>query len=122
MESSNSSGNSGISSTALVGGLAALGISVGGLMLASNNEQIRNDTNTSSQTESVINLPATNEKVNGLENRLSNSVDDINAQINRREDETLDYVNKINSLESNRTDGIERRIYRLEQEIFDLVP
>jgi len=106
----------------VLGAFAVLGIGVGGLTLASNNEQVRNDTNTSAQTESVINLPATNEKVNGLENRLDNAIDDINAQINRREIETYQYVDTLDEKKEQRVDRLERRVERLEQEIFDMVP
>lgn len=102
----------------LVGGLGALGISAAGLMLASNNAQVANDTNTSAQTESVINLPATNEKVNGLENRLDAGIGDVNEQINRRERETYEFVKTLDEKKAKRVDGLEQRIYRLEKIFF----
>jgi len=107
----------------VLGGLAVLGIGIGGLTLASNNEQIRNDTNTSAQAESVINLPATNEKVNGLENRLNNAIQDINDQINRRELETYGFIEtldskqdeKLTALDHSQEIEIQRLVGRLER-------
>ena len=117
----------------IMGGLSALGIGLGSLYLSSNNAQIRNDTNTSAQTESVINLPATNQKVDTLqsaldaekaetERELESLETKLNEQINRRELETYNYIQTLDNKKNERIDGLEQRIYRLEQEIFDSVP
>ncbi len=90
--------------------------------LAANNAEVANNKNVESQTESVINLPATNEKVNGLSTQITSLGDSINAQINRREVEMFDYIKTLFENEKRFDDVQDTRIERLEQEIFDLVP
>lgn len=104
-----------INSSMIIGALGLIGVSVAGISLASKNAEVSNETNQQAQTESVINLPATNEKVNGLENRLESSVKGLNDQINRREvemrnerDQLLNEIHRVKDMDRD-------RIIRLEE-------
>jgi len=107
--------------TWIIGGLAAVGLSIGGLTLASNNAETAQVTNVEAQTESVINLPATNEKVNGLDARHNSDLRAVNEQINRREVEMRNERDKLleNLKETQRLDR--ERIIRLENLVVNLI-
>lgn len=108
----------------IIGALTAAGLSVGGLFLAQNNAQVANDTNVQAQTESVLNLPATNEKVNGLDERHVSDINAINEQINRRElemraerDKLLQNLINVQNLDRERIIRLENELYKLMEKI-----
>jgi len=108
-------------SSLIVGGLAVLGLSVGGLFLAQSNAETQNTTNVQAQTESVINLPATNEKVNGLSDQLKSAIKDIKDEINRRELEMRAERDLLDREQQRQINRIYNRLERLEELLFELV-
>jgi len=119
-------------------------LSIWWLSLASNNAETQNNTTVQSTQTNLLNLPAFQEKLTGLEESLNAEksetereferfeafVDDrfnrleksINDQINRRELETYKYIDLLDQKKKDRIDSEEERIMRLEQEIFDATP
>ena len=117
----------------LVGGLAAVGLSVGGLSLASKNAELENQTNVTAQQEYLINFPAVISQQQDLREDLEAEKseterefelleDSINEQINRREVEMRAERNEAIRKLERELDRIVKLIDILVNEQFELTP
>jgi|GEM_PF-3651390 len=101
-------------------GIAAIGF-VGVFWLASNNAKVSNDTNVEAQAESVINLPATNEKLEGAINTQIRDEEKRSDEINRREEEMRNEQNQLRKYQDEKIEANLERIERIEDMLFELV-
>lgn len=100
-----------------VGGMVLAAVVAGGVgLMFTGAQQTERE-----QSSNVGNLPATNANVSANAQAILRLENVLRAEINRRENETIKYVDTLDVKKQERVDGLEKRVESIERMIFDHV-